>query len=71
MEENRWRSLYKTAVLEVNPNKLEACVKTAEAAISKRFASLDDYLFKDERLAMQDALSQLRALKQEWEENSL
>jgi hypothetical protein len=71
MEENRWRSLYKTAVLEVNPNKLEACVKAAEAAISKRFASLDDYLFKDERLAMQDALSQLRALKQEWEENSL
>ena len=67
MLENSWRALYEAAVLEVDPNKVEACVKAAEQAICTRVATLSSETSRGERLAMIDALSALRVLKRDWE----
>lgn len=63
MIENSWRASYETAVLETEPNKLEARVKEAEHAISARFASLNGHISGGELLAMRDAISALQAMK--------
>ena len=67
MLESSWRALYEAAVLEVDPNKFEICLKAAEQAICTRLASLSSQVSRDERLAMIDALSALRVLKQDQE----
>jgi hypothetical protein len=67
MGENNWRDLYKAAVLEVDPSKLEDRVKATERAIRVRIASLNGQISQDERSAMQDALSALNVLRHEWE----
>ena len=55
---NRWRELYRAAILELDPELLQARVKAAEDAIHAR-ASLNGDIPSDERIAMQDALSAL------------
>jgi hypothetical protein len=62
MVESEWRDLYKAAMLELDPKQLQARVKAAEDAINAR-ASGDARLSRDERRAMDDALSDLRVLK--------
>jgi hypothetical protein len=67
MFENNWRALYKAAVLETDPVKLELRVKTVEQAIRAR-QSLDGQVSSEERVAMQEALDSLGVLKIEWNE---
>jgi len=67
MGENNWRELYKAAVLEVDPSKLEDRVKATERAVRVRIASLNGQISQDEQSAMQDALSALNVLRHEWE----
>jgi hypothetical protein len=62
MVESQWRDLYKAAILELDPKQLQARVKAAEDAINAR-ASRDARIPRDERRAMDDALSTLRSLK--------
>ena len=62
MVESQWRDLYKAAILELDPKQLQARVKAAEDAINAR-ASGDARVSRDERRAMDDALSTLRSLK--------
>lgn len=62
MAESQWRDLYKAAMLELDPKQLQARVKAAEDAIDAR-ASGGARLPRDERRAMEDALSNLRVLK--------
>ena len=62
MVESEWRDLYKAAMLELDPKQLQARVKAAADAINAR-ASGDARLSRDERRAMDDALSDLRVLK--------
>ena len=61
MVESEWRSLYRAAILELDPKKLQACVKAAEDAIHARASSARVPL--GERKEMDDALSTLRVLK--------
>lgn len=63
MSENNWRELYKAAVLEVDPSKLEDRVRATERAVRVRIASLNGQISKDEQSAMQDALTNLSVLK--------
>jgi hypothetical protein len=65
MVENNWRALYKAAVLETDPVKLEFRVKEVEDAIRAR-QSLDGQVPSEERAAMKDALDSLGVLKVEW-----
>jgi hypothetical protein len=65
MLENNWRTLYKAAVLEIDPVKLELHVKAVEDAIRAR-QSLDGQVSSEERAAMKDALDSLGVLKIEW-----
>jgi hypothetical protein len=67
MFENDWRALYKAAVLETDPVKLELRVKAVELAIRAR-QSLDGQVSSKERLAMQEALDSLGVLKLEWKQ---
>jgi len=67
MVENNWRALYKAAVLETDPVKLELRVKAVEDAIRAR-QSLDGQVSGDERAAMKDALDSLGVLKSEWKQ---
>ena len=62
MVESQWRVLYRAAMLELDPEQLQARVKAAEDAINAR-ASGDARVSRDERRAMDDALSDLRVLK--------
>jgi uncharacterized protein (UPF0147 family) len=62
MVESQWRDLYKAAILELDPKQLQARVKAAEDAINAR-VSRDARIPRDERRAMDDALSTLRSLK--------
>jgi hypothetical protein len=62
MVESQWRVLYRAAMIELDPEQLEARVKAAEDAINAR-ASSDARVSRDERRAMDDALSDLRVLK--------
>ncbi len=68
MSEIYWRELYKAAVLEVDPEKLEARVQAVEEAIRLR-SSLNGQVSSEERAAMQDALNALGILKREWNQN--
>jgi hypothetical protein len=62
MVENQWRTLYRAAILELDPKRLQARVKAAEDAIHARGAS-EARVSRDERREMIDALSTLRILK--------
>jgi hypothetical protein len=62
MVESLWRALFKAAILELDPEQLQARVKAAEEAISARVSS-DVPVSRDERRAMDEALSTLRLLK--------
>lgn len=67
MLENNWRALYKAAVLETDPVKLELRVRAVEDAIRTR-QSLDGEVSSEERAAMKDALDSLGVLKIEWKQ---
>jgi hypothetical protein len=62
MVESQWRVLFKAAILELDPEQLQARVKAAEDAINSRVSS-DVPVSRDERRSMDDALSTLRVLK--------
>ena len=62
MVESQWRGLYRAAILELDPKRLQARVKAAEDAINAR-ASSDARISRDERREMNDALSTLHILK--------
>jgi hypothetical protein len=62
MVESQWRALYRAAILELDPKRLQARVKAAEDAINAR-ASSEARISRDERREMNDALSTLRILK--------
>ena len=62
MAESSWQALYKAALLELDPNQLQARVKAAEDAINAR--ARDSRVQRNERLAMEEALFTLRVLKQ-------
>jgi hypothetical protein len=61
----RWHAIYRAAVLECDPLKLQECVQAAEDAIQQRTKSLNGQISSEELLAMQDALSNLRVLRTE------
>ena len=67
MVENNWRELYKAAVLETDPVKLQLRVRALEDAIRAR-QSLDGQVTSQERAAMKDALDSLGVLKREWKD---
>jgi hypothetical protein len=69
MVENNWRALYKAAVLETDPVKLELRVKAVEDAIRVR-QSLDGQVSIEERAAMREALDSLGVLKLEWDKRT-
>jgi hypothetical protein len=62
MIESEWRTLYRAAILELDPKRLRARVKAAEDAIHTR-ASADARVPRDERREMDDALATMRVLK--------
>jgi hypothetical protein len=62
MVEHHWRDLYRAAIRELDPMRLQARVKAAEEAIHAR-ASSGSQVSRDERREMDDALSTLRILK--------
>jgi hypothetical protein len=62
MVEGQWRDLYRAAILELDPKRLQARVKAAEDAIHAR-ATCAARVSRDERREMNDALSTLRILK--------
>jgi hypothetical protein len=62
--ENQWRELYRAAILELDPKRLQGRVKAAEDAIHARGSSAAR-ISRDERREMNDALSTLRILKRE------
>jgi hypothetical protein len=62
MVESQWRALYRAAILELDPKRLQARVRAAEDAINAR-ASGEARISRDERREMNDALSTLRILK--------
>jgi hypothetical protein len=62
MAESRWRALYKAAILELDPEQLQARVKAAEDAINA-YVSSHAQIPRDERKALDDALSTLGVLK--------
>ena len=66
MIEYPWWEPYKFTVLETNRNKLRDRVSVAEQAIRER-ASLKGQVSPAERIAIEDAMSALRMLKQESE----
>jgi hypothetical protein len=66
MAENNWRALYKAAVLETDPVKLELRVQAVEDVIRAR-QSRDGEVSSAERAAMKDALDSLGVLKLEWD----
>jgi hypothetical protein len=62
MVQNQWRDLYRAAIVELEPKRLQVLVKAAEEAIDAR-ASSEAQVSRDERREMDDALSTLRILK--------
>jgi hypothetical protein len=62
MVESQWRGLYRAAILELDPKRLQGRVKAAEDAIHLR-ASSGARVSRDEQREMNDALSTLRILK--------
>jgi hypothetical protein len=67
MVEYPWWEPYKFAVLETNRNKLRDRVNAAEHAIRER-ASLNGQVSKEERIAIEDAMSALKMLRRESEQ---
>jgi hypothetical protein len=67
MVENNWRALYRAAVLEIDPVKLELRVEAVEDAIRER-QSLDGQVSHGERAEMKDAMDSLGVLKIEWKQ---
>ena len=60
-----WQREYEAALLELDPKKLKAQVMAAETAIFKRQQTISQNVVDEpERLAIQDALSSLRTLKE-------
>lgn len=57
-----WQDLYQSAVLESDPSKHLLLSNTAEQAIYKRFAQLENIDY-DERRSLQDALGTLAHLR--------
>jgi hypothetical protein len=62
MVESQWRVLYRAAILELDPKRIQSRVKAAEDAINLR-ASGGARVSRDEQREMNDALSTLRILK--------
>ncbi len=62
MVESQWRALYRAAILELDPKRLQARVKAAEDAIHERSSS-EARVSREERREMEDALSTLRVLQ--------
>lgn len=62
MLESEWRTVYRAAILELDPKRLPARVQAAEDAIVARAAS-DARVPRDERREMDDALATLRVLR--------
>jgi hypothetical protein len=62
MVENQWRALYRAAILELDPQLLQARVNAAEEAIHAR-ASSGARVSRDERREMEAALSTMRILQ--------
>jgi hypothetical protein len=62
--DDAWRDLYRTALLELQPDELWRRICVAEKAILLRIAELkrDASVFDEERLALDDALRGLRIL---------
>jgi hypothetical protein len=61
----KWVGLYEAALVEVNPSVLEDRIKAARAEIDRRTALLEASVAESavERIAMSDALTQLRSLE--------
>jgi hypothetical protein len=57
----QWRALYKAALLELDPEQLQARAKAAEDAIRARMS--DARVPHNERIAMEEALLTLSILK--------
>jgi hypothetical protein len=62
MLESQWRALYRAAILELDPKRLQARITAAEDAIHER-ASSEARVSREERRELEDALSTLRVLK--------
>jgi hypothetical protein len=64
MAQSPWRKHYEAALLQVDLEKLGSFVKAAEDAIHAHAASLNGGGMPDEHNEMEDALRNLRLLKQ-------
>ena len=64
MVQNHWRDLYRAAVLEVDLQQLKFRVQAAEEAIRARAAG-HGKISREERIAIEAAMSALNVLKQE------
>lgn len=63
MQSDGWQDLYRFALLETDLNKLQERVRQAREAIQLRLQELANQPGnREERLAMEDALSNLRAI---------
>jgi hypothetical protein len=69
-EDGNWRDSYQQALLELDPARLSQKVLDAEAAIFRRLQQLSvdgqaKGVHKEERMAINDAIANLRVLQQE------
>ena len=64
MQTEPWWTLYRDAVLETDPAKLEEAIRAAEEAIEVR-SSANGQLPADEQSALEDARVRLQILKKE------
>lgn len=64
MVQNHWRDPYRAAVLEVDLQQLKYRVQAAEDAIRARAAGRGE-ISREERIAIEVAMSALNVLKQE------
>jgi len=64
MDHDKWRSLYKSAVLETNFDNLVERIKAAEEAIAERL-SLDGSVSAEERRELQDSRNSLLGMRNE------
>src|SRR5438034_7835332 len=60
MLDTNWQKLYEAAMLEMNPDKLAACIGAAEQAIAQRESLVDTTELERRKLA--DARSMLKSL---------
>jgi hypothetical protein len=69
MEENRsrWQELYRSALLELDKDKLAVAIQAAQQAVHARLQNLQNNAPKDEKevQALTDALHTLAVLSQE------